>query len=153
MKTKDFIPVKGSFHLKIFQIVNPKTGKKILIEDYTDENKVVDLGREKLTFLLGNVPGFHNVNLVGVGEDNTTPTVADTGLTNPYIKSIDSIEYPDPTSIKFLFEFDSGDANGLIIGEFGLIHADNTLFARKVRDFIEKRVDIIIQGDWIIQFI
>jgi hypothetical protein len=113
----------------------------------------VDLGREKLCFLLGNAAGFNWVNLVGVGENNTTPTVADTGLTNPYIKSIDSVEYPDPTSVKFIFEFDSGDANGLTIGEFGLIHADNTLFARKVRDFIEKRVDIIIQGDWIITFI
>jgi hypothetical protein len=153
MKTKDFIPVKGTFHLQIFKVINPKTGKKILIEDYTDENRVVDLGREKLCFLLGNAAGFNWVNLVGVGENNTTPTVADTGLTNPYIKSIDSVEYPDPTSVKFIFEFDSGDANGLTIGEFGLIHADNTLFARKVRDFIEKRVDIIIQGDWIITFI
>lgn len=153
MKTKDFIPVKGSFHLQIFHITNMKTGTKVLIEDYTDENRVVDLGREKLAFLLGNQPGFHYVNLVGVGEDNTTPTVADTGLQNQYLKSVDSIEYPDPTSIKFIFEFDSGDADGYNIGEFGLFAADNTLFARKVRDFIEKRVDVIIQGDWIIQFI
>lgn len=153
MKTKDFIPVQGSFHLQVFKILNQKTGNKILIEDYVDLNRVVDVGREKITFLLGNEVGNHYINQVGVGEDNTTPTVADTGLTNLFLKSIDSIEYPDQTSIKFIFEFDSGDANGLNIGEFGLFSADNVLFARKVRDFIEKRVDIIIQGDWIITFI
>ncbi|MNC78397.1 hypothetical protein D3C75_1305980 [compost metagenome] len=54
--------------------------------------------------------------------------------------------------MRFAFTLGESEANGLNIRELGLLCADETLFARKVRGLIEKTSDLSITGSWTIIF-
>ena len=57
-------------------------------------------------------------------------------------------------SVVFAFSLGTADANGLAIGEFGLLSAAGVLYARKVRAYqiINKDASMSLSGTWTIQF-
>lgn len=146
MKFDDSIQVKGEFHLKVYH----RDGR--LLEEYTEKNLVVTLGRTNLSKLLGGSVTGRSVSQIAFGEDGTAPSAGDTSLTNSYAKSVDSVTYPDSTSVQFGWSLATGEANGKNIQEFGLLSSNNDLFARRTRATISKTVDLRLEGTWKIQF-
>jgi hypothetical protein len=146
----EIIKIIGDFEMDVFKIID---NEKILIEHYEDNNKVVTLGKDKLRKMLANDGTENYISKIAFGTDSTEPTIADTNLTDRFIKSIISYEYTDTTSIQFNWALVAGEANGMAIYEYGLFTEDTTLFARKVRTVINKEADIVLEGYWKITFI
>jgi len=147
---KDFIELKGVFELNIFKIVD---GKKILVENYIDNNTIVNLGKEKVVKLIGNDDGFHYITSIGFGTSNVNPTVMDIGLTNIFTKGVSNVVFPTYKSVKFEWELLVNENNNVNIVEFGLLCSDGTLFARKVRGVIQKKSDVYLSGAWTIEIL
>ena len=143
---KDSIEVKGIFEVNIF-----KNNK--LVEHYIDNNLVVTLGKTKLCKLIANDGISNYIQSISFGTSTINPTVADTAITDPFTKSLIGYEYPTTRSVKFNWELETSEANGKAISEFGLICADDTLFARKIRGTIQKESDVFLSGSWTILFI
>jgi hypothetical protein len=141
------IKVKGSFCM---QVLNADGTVK---EEYLENNLVVTIGKTNLTKLLGGDTAGKAVTKIAVGTNGVAPALTDTNITSAYTKAIDSVEYPDATSVKFNFHFGTTEANGMTIREAGLILDDNSLFARKVRTDYVKTSANPLSGYWIIQFI
>lgn len=137
--------LKGSFYLEII-----KNG--IIVEKYVDNNLVVNGGRNAVMELLGNATAGKRLTKLSVGTNSTAPTPSDTAITNAFVKNLGTVSYPTISSVKFEFSIGAGEANGIGINEFGLLCLDNTLFARKTRETINKNSDIILNGAWTISF-
>jgi hypothetical protein len=141
-----------------------------VVENVRDPNMIMTLGRMAVARLFAGdftCAAFG----VGVGEGATDPSAEQTELTNPFIKSATRVGFTSSeetdgviawnpsdeptTNARLDFVFDTEDANGMSIREFGLYCADGTLFARRVRGngrAIEKDDDLVIEGYWIIRF-
>jgi uncharacterized protein YdhG (YjbR/CyaY superfamily) len=81
--------------------------------------------------------------------------MGDTQLTNAYDRDISGYSFPASNEVRFDWELPVDEDNGKAIVEFGLLTADGTLFARKVRKGglpIYKESDISIEGTWTIIF-
>ena len=148
MNIVDSIKLKGVFECKIYKVIN---GEYILQEEYIDNNVIVNVGKEKITKLLGNDVGFHHIQSISFGTSNVNPTVVDTTITNDFNKGFVDVEYPDIFTVKFIWELLVDEANGKAITEFGLICSDGTLFARKIRGVILKESDVYLSGSWSIR--
>lgn len=135
--------VRGTFSIKV---IENATGK--LLEDYTDNNLVVTLGKTNVCKLLGGAVAGVKISKIAVGTGITDPAVTDTTLTGLVSKAIDSATYPDDNSVLFSWTLGTGDANGITITEFGLLNDNNVLCARKVRSGIVKTSAISIVGSW-----
>lgn len=142
-----FENLKGVFFL---QIICAITGK--ILETYEDRNLVVNGGRVAVMRLLGAGDTDKQLTQLSVGTNGTQPVPADTAITGSFTKNLGAVSYPTISSVKFDFQLGAGDANGIGIREFGILCADDTLFARKVRELINKNSDIILNGSWTIQF-
>lgn len=142
----DDAPVIGQLHLKIY-----RKGK--LIEEWSANNLVVDTGRNAQAALLGGVNGYH-VNRVAFGSNGADPAPGDKTITDAFIKSIVSVEYPADTQVRFNFVLTEAEANGLSIKEFGLLCQNGKLYARRTRGgkVIDKEADLSIEGQWTIFF-
>lgn len=136
---KEAIGVKGEFSLKIY--IDNK-----LIESYVDNNLVVNIGKENVAKLLGGA-GFA-VTKIQAGTSTVPPAVGDTAITNAFTKNISSVIYPSSNEVEFDWILTSTEANGMTISEFGLIDANNILFARKTRTPIQKVSPMVIVGAW-----
>ena len=145
MKITDTIGLKGIFEIKIYQ-------KGRLIEEYRDENMIMNVAKEALAKLIGGDGSGKTITKIGFGTNGNGPSPDDTSLTNAYIKNITSKSYPQINQVRFNFTLATSEANGKSIREFGLICSDNTLFARKTRGVIEKSDDISLEGSWTIIF-
>ena len=143
------IKIVGDFSMRVFKIIN---NEKILTETYVDNNKVVTLGKNILRMLMANDGTDNHISQIAFGSDPTEPTIADTNLTDRFIKDVISYDYVDSTAIKFNWELASGESNGLAISEYGLFNNNTILFARKVRTVIQKESDVVLEGDWKITF-
>lgn len=142
MQNEDTLKVRGEFRVEII-----KDGK--VIETYFDPNVITVVGRTQLAHLLGADVASRSITKIGFGENTTAASSADTALSlSAFVKATGTVTYPTTTSVKFAFLLGTGDANGLNITEFGLICADNTLFARKVRSAIAKTSSISLSGTW-----
>lgn len=141
------IDIKGIFRLKIY---DAKTGR--LIEEYEDKNLVVNGGRTAVTKLLGGEGSGKSLTKIAFGTNSTAPTAADTLITGAYSKSLGSVSYPTVSSVRWNWELNDTEANGMAIVEFGILCNDNTLFARKTRDVINKNSSIRLVGTWEISF-
>ena len=139
--------IAGRFELNI---ICAKTGA--LIENYVDNNLVVNGGREAVTRLLGAATSGKRLSKLSVGTNGTAPTGVDNAITGAFTKSLGAVTYPTISSVRFEFQLGAGEANGIGIREFGILCDDNTLFARKVRELINKNSDIILNGNWTISF-
>jgi hypothetical protein len=139
--------LKGIFYL---EKICAHTGK--ILEVYEDRNLVVNGGRTAVMQLLGAGTSGKRLTKLSVGTNGTTPTGSDTAITGAFTKNLGTVSYPTISSVKFDWQLGAGDANGIGIREFGILCFDDTLFARKVRELINKNSDIILNGSWTISF-
>jgi len=137
---------KGRFELTVLDLEGN------IIEQYIDANLVVNGGRTAVMRLLGAATSGKQLTKLSVGTNGTAPTGADTAITGAFTKSLGTVSYPTISSVKFDWTIGASEANGIAIKEFGLLCTDNTLFARKVREVINKNSDIILNGNWTISF-
>lgn len=142
----DTIKITGVFECKVFE-----NGK--LIQEYRDENLVVNQGKSKICdILLGSGgSGILPLSRIGFGSNATAPAVGDIALTAPvFNKNIVSSSKPTATSMQFDWFLGNADHNGNTINEFGLLGADDSLFARKTGLTVVKNVTITLTGIWTI---
>lgn len=146
MKLLDDGILRGSLNVRVYKIVD---GMKNLIDEFEEDNLITITGLQLITFLLVGHPGNNKITKVGVGDGTSEPSRPDTGLSNAYIKTINSYSFPSENSVKYQFAFNSGDGNGLLVSEFGLFSGDEVLFSRKLRSpAIPKSAEILIEGNW-----
>jgi len=139
--------LKGLFYL---EVICAKTGD--ILEKYQDNNLVVNGGRTAVVSLLGAGGTTKQLTKISVGTNGTAPVGTDTDITGAFTKSLGTVSYPSISSVKFEFQLGSTEANGIGIREFGIVCSDDTLFARKTREIINKNSDIILNGSWTISF-
>ena len=139
--------LKGLFYL---EVICAKTGE--ILEKYTDNNLVVNGGRNAVVSLLGAGGTAKQLTKLSVGTNGTAPVGTDSAITGAFTKSLGTVSYPTISSVRFDFQLGAADANGIGIREFGIVCTDNTLFARKTRELINKNADIILNGSWTISF-
>lgn len=140
-------PLKGRFEL---QVVSAHTGE--VLETYVDANLVVNTGRTAVMSLLGAGGATKQLTKLAVGTNGTAPVGGDTAITGAFTKSLGAVTYPTISSVRFDWTLGALEGNGIAIREFGLLCDDTTLFARKVRELINKNSDIILNGNWTISF-
>ena len=140
-------PMRGEFSL----IGRDKEGNTVFT--YADNNLIVNNAKVALASLVSNAGADTKIiTQIGFGTSATTPSPNDVSLTAPYKKNVTSFSYPEPGKVKFSWRLDYGEANGKAISEFGLLCADGSLFARKVRGAITKDADLALEGEWTIIF-
>lgn len=124
------------------------------IEHFTANNLIVNTARTAMAHLTGDADEDKKIAYFAVGTSSKEADFSDTEITDAFTKAIDGHEYPDddPYSVKFNFSLTTEEANGMAITEFGLLCADGSLFARKVRASIGKDTDISLTGVWTIMF-
>lgn len=134
-------PIQGTLHLTAYDEQNCK------IWQLSESNMIVSGAYDITAEALAGLASAKIVK-VAVGINGTPPKNEDTLITNPVITDIQTIEYPKPGTVRFNFIFGYNDAVGMSICEFGLLSADGRLFARKVRQPIEKSKYASIVGAW-----
>lgn len=137
----------GRFRLEIYQ-----AGQLI---DLVDEQNAITAGyRDAAAAAFGGQAGA--VTQIGFGTGTAPGLYGNTSLTAAYLKLVDGAVLAGDGSgrISFAFSLGSSEANGLAIGEFGLMTAGGVLVARKARKAaaILKDPTIALQGTWTIQF-
>lgn len=145
MKATEILTLRGSL------LVNVRRAG-VIVESWRDDNMIMLAARVALAQLIAGDGAGKVITKIGVGTDSNGPTPADTALTSPFIKNLQGHEYPAAGRVQFNWRLETTEANGKIIREFGLITADDALFARKTRAPIEKADDISLDGAWTIIF-
>lgn len=146
MKLTDAAQMSGRLRIWV-----RKGGK--LVEKMDEHNLIVDRAKTVMAHLAGGDVASRSIAKVAFGENGTAPSTSDKEITNPYEKDVDSVEYPQDGQVTFHFSLGSAEANGKMILEFGLLCADGTLFARRIRsEALAKEQDITIDGEWTIAF-
>jgi hypothetical protein len=125
----------------------------VVTEEVHDHNLIVNGARIAAAhFFAGDTSG-RPIQKIGFGTNGTDPTDTDTTLVSPYMKNVDGFEYPGMGQVQTNWHLSIAEDNGQAIMEFGLIGADGTLLARKVRvNPIHKASDISLEGRWTIVF-
>ena len=135
---------KGDLHVLITYSATHE-----IINEFRQSNLIVNTGYTAAAQSLAGVSGAAIVN-VQVGTSTTTTAPTDTAITNAVQVPVVSVEYPD-FAVRFNFQINANQANGMSIAEWGLITADGRLFSRLVRDEIIAKTDAIeILGAWTI---
>jgi hypothetical protein len=140
--------MRGDFRVQIY-----RRGR--LIEAYHDHNLIVDGARDAMARLIMEDVAGKRITHIALGTNGAAPTPDDTAITGTFVKVISGFSYPVPGQAEITWNLSVSEANGLAIIEFGLICADGTLFARKIRENskpIYKEDDISIDGQWTIIF-
>jgi len=119
-----------------------------IIERWSDSNVLTLAGKAMAARLLAGAEGAQPVTHVGVGISGAQATPDDVALTDPFVKPLSGASFPAPRQVRFHFTVDSGEAVGMNIAEFGLLHADGTLWARRARTPITKEADMALFGEW-----
>lgn len=142
----DWKRAKGTLNYRVFK-------NDILIEEFSDQNLLVDGLKSSLAHLVAGDTTNRAIAKIGFGSSGTAPSPSNTTLTDLYARGIGPASYPSATSVLFAWELPANESNGLSILEFGLLTANNTLVARRVRSTaILKASDIRLQGSWGISF-
>lgn len=134
-------PIDGVLHL----IAYDQQGRELW--SLRQSNQIVNGAYEIAAEALAGLPNAA-ISKVAAGTNGTEPTESDTSITDPTIVDVQTVEYPAPDTVRFNFTFGYMDAAGKSIAEFGLLAADGRLFARKVRQPIEKTEYMTIKGSW-----
>jgi hypothetical protein len=138
--------MRGEFSIKIYRC-------GILIEEYRDDNLIVNGARIVMAHLASGDGSGKPINRIAFGTNGAVPSPSNTVITSPFIKAVTGFSYPASGQIQIDWKLMVGEANGKAIMEFGLLCSDGTLFARKNRSkAIEKDSDISLEGQWIITF-
>lgn len=136
----------GEFRLRVYRGTE-------LVEEFIEKNLIVASSKQMLSRLLGGSVTNNSVSQIGFGTNAASPVAGNTALTNATLKNLDSITYPDASSVSFNFSLGSAEANGKAISEFGLLSPNGVLFARRVRSApLNKESDMSLAGSWIITF-
>lgn len=140
-------PMRGEFTVRGIN----RAGEVVF--NYTDKNLIVNTAKSAIAKLISDPTADAKVvSKIAFGTNGSTPTPNDTGITDAYTKDIPSYSYPETNKVTFFWGLDFGEANSKEIAEFGLLCADSTLFARKVRGTIRKEEDLALEGEWTIVF-
>lgn len=139
----DNIKAIGSF---VMEVIETATGR--IIDRYSGENLVILNGKTNITKLLGGDVSGKAITQIAVGTNGTAPDLSDTGITNQFAKAIDSISYPAADTVQINAIINNDEANGMMVREAGLLLGDNTLFARKTREAIDKTNAIALNIIW-----
>jgi hypothetical protein len=146
MRIRDKEKVSGNFHLSVW-----KGGK--LVEESGDHNMIVDGARVEMAHLASGDVEDRHIAAIALGTNGAEADTEDTEITEPFVKAVESVEYPAPGQVRFNWLITDGEANGMAIMEFGLLCADGTLYARYVREKpLNKENDFLLEGDWTIEF-
>lgn len=138
-------PCKGEFHIDVL-----KDGR--LIDEISDHNLVVDVGRIRLAELAAGTKANRHITQIGLGSGAETEDVSDIALTNQILLPLSNVAV-NGRDVQFDFFIDTDEANGLKVHEFGLFCSDGTMFSHRVRTgVIEKGNDIQLKGYWILHF-
>lgn len=141
---------RGKPHGELFYEVR-RRGQ--VIERVREKNLIVDNSKDLHAKLIGGTFLNKNVTQFGVGTNGAAPVGGNAALTGGFLKAFDGITFPANGQVQFAFSLASGEANGMAILEFGLLTANNTLYARRVRaSALNKDTDISLAGNWIITF-
>lgn len=135
------------------------TGRLILdifqdgrLVEHFDESNMVVVGMVTAQMQLLGGTGTP-ITKIGFGTNGTAPVWNNTALTNSYVKSLGTVEYPASNQVKFNFTLGTTEANGKSISEFGLLTTGGVLVTRKVRSSpISKTSGVSFTGSWIITF-
>lgn len=138
------ISAKGQVTLCIW-----KNGK--LIDAYTEDNLIVNVGKQSLARLLGVADADKKVTKIGFGTSGAATAGTNTSIDNEFVKALDGVTYSGTSAI-FEYALETTENNGVTIREFGLFSDDDTLFSRIVRNPINKTADIRLSGTWKITF-
>jgi hypothetical protein len=144
----DYHYMSGEFTMRVYRHVK---GEKILIETYEDHNLIVDSARAAVARLIAGDGTGKTINRIAFGTSGAVPTPDNTAITGAFVKTFIGHSYPVTGQVLFSWNLLTTEANGKGIREFGLLCADNTLFARKTRTKpLEKDSDISLEGEWLI---
>lgn len=138
------ISAKGEVHLKVYD-------KDVLVAEYTENNLIVNVGKQSLAKLLGSADTNKKVTKIGFGTSGTVTAGANTSIENPFVKALDGVTYSG-TSTLFEYALETSENNGVTIREFALFSGDDTMFSRIIRNPINKTADIRLSGTWKITF-
>jgi hypothetical protein len=144
----DLFPSKPVGRLRFDVFENNK-----LIETFDDCNLIVAGSRLiQCKLVAGDVAGY-SITKIGFGTSSAQAVPGNALLTGAFVKNLAGHSYPAQNSVKFDFTLAAGEANGLPIFELGLLTANGTLYARKVRSAVLlKNSSISIAGSWTITF-
>lgn len=145
MRLTDTHALTGLFHVDIW-----RRGK--LIATIDEQNLIVNGAKNQLARLIGGDGANRQINRIGFGTGTSPAAPNDITLTGALIKALAGHSYPATGQVKFDWTLSTAEGNGAAITEFGLLCADDTLFARKVRAPIEKDADLSLTGSWTIIF-
>jgi len=136
----------GHFNLGVFR-------RGALIEIMDEPNLVVNGSRALMAALVGGSVSNNSLTQIAFGTSLTAPASGNTAITSSYAKPFDGVSYPVAGSVTFAFSLGSGEANGMAIGEFGLLTPTGVLFARKTRSAaLAKDTDLSLSGSWTLTF-
>ncbi len=125
----------------------------VVVERVSDSNLVVALGTTILANAIGGAAAGGVITQFAVGSNLQAPASGNTGLTGSFAKLLDGVSFPGPGQVSFQFSLAPGDADGVQIGELGLLTASGLLFARKVRQaLLPKDATVSLSGSWVISW-
>lgn len=140
------ISPRGVFHMKVI-----RESDGAVLEEYTDDNLIVNLGRNTMAALLGGA-STATIQKIAVGTNGTSPLLSDTSLTGVFSKSLNGKTYPSTGVLQCDWSIETSEANGMSIQEFGLLITGDVLFSRKTRTPIAKDNTFRLEGVWKIIF-
>jgi hypothetical protein len=143
---EDRMSIRGVFRMR-------KYYRGILVEDYADSNLIVNGAKEVASQLIAGEGSGRYIAKIAFGTNGNIAVPDDTAITSPFTKNLAGFSYPAPGQAQFSWNLLGTEANGMDIFEFGLVCADGTLYARKVRSKVfSKDSDFALEGEWIILF-
>lgn len=147
VQTGDTLRLRGVFRM---QCIEKGTGR--VLHEFEDNNLVVTTGKTNMVKLLGGDAAGEVVDTIGVGTSNTAAAVGDTALTGAFTKALNTggtSNVYGANSVRFGYEIETTEANGMTIWEFGLLNTSGILIARKVLSAsIAKTSSFGIVGTW-----
>lgn len=145
MNIAEQIALRGELSITLHRAGQPP-------QTITDHNMIMTAAKSALARLIAGQGSGKNINRIAFGTNGVGPTPNDQTISGAYTKAVTAITFPAEGQARFAFTLGESEANGLNIRELGLLCADGTLFARKVRGLIEKTSDLSITGSWTIIF-
>lgn len=143
---KETLALRGSVFTQIWNAEGE------LIEETTQSNLIVNVGKEAAARLLGLADPDKRVNTIAFGTNGNPTLSSDIDLVNNiFEKPLNGVTFSGTSAI-FDYSLELSEGNGYSIREFGLYTNDGTMFARIVRNPISKTSDIRLTGTWTITF-
>lgn len=131
--TNIIIPLNG--HVRVRAWEKQEDGSEKQVHDKTIKNLIVDVGKETLLKLIGNIAGGGYCNQIGAGDSTTAASAAQTDLqaaSNKYWKNIDASDRVYLSSTLYVStDFGYSEAN-FTWNELGLRDNNNVLIARQI---------------------